>query len=67
MKMTDKEQPIPPKGEIALTLRSAWWTAHTEHGRMVSFKHPEHGWIGFTLSDGDALKLAALLLQGYAQ
>lgn len=63
----DARAELSPKSPVNVAMRPAWWTQFSEHGRMVSFKHPEHGWVGFTLSDGDALKLAALLLQGYAQ
>lgn len=63
----NEKENLPPREPINMALRPAWWTQLSERGRMVSFKHPERGWIGFTLSDGDALKLAALLLQGYAK
>jgi len=63
----DQKSEWPPKDTVNVAMRPPWWTNLSEHGRIVSFKHPAHGWVGFSLSEGDALKLAALLLQGYAQ
>lgn len=65
--MTDEKVAVKlPPESVSVTPGAPWWTNPSEHGRMVSFRHPEHGWVGFSLSEADVLKLAALLLQGYA-